>query len=356
MVVSTQDATLTGGRLGHHGRGRNCSRIKRRDDGSVGLPPTPDQPLSPRVVGRYNTRDLWAKTVDVGSCDQYNVIVSCVYRDIDAINVALYGSDMSGVAVLVRGRRVLDLLIELESDPVRRGKGLSVQQVALGLDIHKSTASRLTQTLVATGYTVPIAGSRRGFRLGPAVQTHWPLTSDQRRPGDMVHLYLLRLVEETGECAHTALPSGTSALVIEDAVTDQALRVVAGKGRRIPLHCTSAGKCLLAFGLMPTPPKMPARTPRTITSRHILEAHLAEITQRGYALDDEENHPGVRCISAPVFNGLGGEPIGCVGINGPTLRMIDTALEDLVRRVVAVARDLSNELGRTARQLDQLTC
>lgn len=257
--------------------------------------------------------------------------------------------------VLERGLKILDLLIELEGDPVRRTKGLSVQQAALELGVHKSTVSRLVQTLVAAGYAVPNPGSRRGYRLGPAVQTHQPLTADQRRLGDLAHPFLLRLVEQTGECAHTAVPAGTSALVIEDAETDQALRVVAGKGRRIPLHCTSAGKCILAFGLAQSPPNLPARTPRTVTDRRVLEAHLAEIARLGYALDDEENHPGVRCISAPVFDGPKGTPIGCVGIDGPSIRMTDAALEDLARKVMAVAGDLSIEFGRTGRRRDQLT-
>lgn len=253
---------------------------------------------------------------------------------------------MSGVAVLERGLKILDLLIEVESDPVRRERGVAVGQIALELGIHKSTASRLIQTLVANGYAVPNNGSRRGFRLGPAVQVHSVLSEDQRRLGELAHPFLIRLVEETGECAHTAVESGMWALVIEDAETDQALRVVAGKGRRVPLHCTSAGKCLLAFGLAHIPAQLPARTARTITNPQMLQLHLAEIAQRGYALDDEENHPGVRCISAPVFNGPGGDPLGCIGIDGPTVRMIDRDLDELAARVVTAASDLTLKLGQ----------
>src|SRR6266540_2248186 len=88
---------------------------------------------------------------------------------------------VSAVAALERGLRILDLLIEVESDPVRRPRGLSVQQAAVELGVHKSTASRLMQTLVSKGYAVANGGSRRGFRLGPAVQVHLGLTPDQRR-------------------------------------------------------------------------------------------------------------------------------------------------------------------------------
>lgn len=236
--------------------------------------------------------------------------------------------------------KILDLLIEVEADVVRRPGGVSVQQAAAELGVHKSTASRLMQTLVAKGYAIPVRGGRRGFRLGPAVQIHLGLTHDQRRLSEVAHPFLSRLVDETGECAHAAVASGQWVLVIDDVETGQALRVVAGKGRRVPLHCTSAGKCLLAHGLATIPPELVARTPRTITNAEILRLHLAEVLVRGYALDDEENHPGVRCISAPVFAGQG-EAIGCIGIDGPTLRMTDSEIDRLAERVVSAARDLT---------------
>jgi DNA-binding IclR family transcriptional regulator len=240
--------------------------------------------------------------------------------------------------------KVLDLLIEVEADVVRRPRGLAIQQVATELGVHKSTASRLMHTLVAKGYAVPNAGSPRGFRLGPAVQIHLGLTLDQRRLRELVQPFLVRLMEQTGECAHAAVASGAWALVIEDVETGQALRVVAGKGRRVPLHCTSAGKCLLAFGLAATPQELPARTPRTITNPDILRLHLAEIAARGYALDDEENDPGVRCLSAPIFN-ADGDAVGCIGIDGPSVRMTEDRLPALATYVKDAAQALSEAIS-----------
>lgn len=252
---------------------------------------------------------------------------------------------MSSVGALERGLRILDLLIEVESDPIRREEGLAIQQVALELDIHKSTASRLMQTLVARGYAIPNYGGKRGFRLGPAVEVSSGLNMNQRRLTELAHPYLVRLVDETGECAHAAVASGATALVIDDVETGQPLRVVAGTGRRVPLHCTSAGKCLLALGLATIPAELPARTARTITNPNILQLHLSEILERGYALDDEENHSGVRCISVPVYYGAGGAPVGCIGIDGPSVRVVEGEIDKLARKVIEVAQELSARLG-----------
>jgi IclR family acetate operon transcriptional repressor len=203
---------------------------------------------------------------------------------------------VAGVTTLERGLKILDLMIDEESDPVRRAQGVSIQQVAMELEVHTSTASRLMQSLVNRGYATSNQGARRGFRFGSAVAVHAGLSIDRERLGDVAQPFLLRLVDVTSECAHVAVASGASAPVIDDVETRHALRVVAGKGRQLPLHRTSAGKCLLAFELAPIPGKMPAGTARAITSVNILKLHLADIVDRGYAFDGEENDVGVRCI------------------------------------------------------------
>jgi DNA-binding IclR family transcriptional regulator len=246
---------------------------------------------------------------------------------------------VGAVTSLEKGLKVLDLLIEVEADVVRRPHGLAIQQVANELGVHKSTASRLMRTLVDRGYAVPRDGGR-GYRLGHAVQVHQGLSLDQRRLREFAHPFLAALVDETGECAHAAVTAGGWVLVIDDVETSQALRVVAGKGRRVPLHCTSAGKCLLAYGLAQIPDELPTRTGRTLTNPEMLRLHLEQIRERGYALDDEENDPGVRCISAPVFNARG-EAIGCIGIDGPSVRVTEARLDALVGKVTATADRLS---------------
>lgn len=251
---------------------------------------------------------------------------------------------MTSVSSLERGLRVVDLLIEVEADILRRPRGVAIQQVANELGVHKSTASRLMQTLVARGYAIPVRNSSRGFRIGPAVQTHQSLTIDERRLRELAHPILAELVESTGECAHAAVASGSRALVVDDVETQQPLRVVAGRGRRVPLHCTSAGKSLLAFGDIPIPAQLPARTARTITNPDMLRLHLQDIVSRGYALDDEENDPGVRCISAPIFNAHG-ESIGCIGVDGPSVRITEALIDELAEHVVAAAKRLTSTIA-----------
>jgi DNA-binding IclR family transcriptional regulator len=246
---------------------------------------------------------------------------------------------------LERGLRILDALTEADADPMRRGRGVPLAVLAAELDVHKTTALRLVQTLVASGYAAPAAGS--GYVLGPGMRRDATLAIGTQRLRRAARPFLEQLVDLTGECAHAAVADGDRALVIDDVETDNPLRVVATRGRHVALHCTSAGKCLLAYGLAEIPSSLPRRTERTITTPAALRSHLERVRELGYAFDDEENDSFTRCLSAPVF-GPGGAPVGCIGIDAPSVRVTAERVEQAAAHVVDVARRLTAALA-TAR-------
>ena len=249
---------------------------------------------------------------------------------------------VNSVQSLERGLRILDALAEADADPMRRGRGVPLAVLAAELEVHRTTALRLVRTLAASGYAASAEG-RQGYRLGQAMRRErdLPLSSQQLRR--VARPFLEDLVDRTGECAHAAVADGDRALVIDDVETERALRVVPASGRHVALHCTSAGKCLLAFGLAEMPASLPARTSRTITHGDVLRDHLALVRRLGYAYDDEENDPHTRCISAPVF-GPGGA-IGCIGIDAPSVRLITDRVVEAAGHVVEVAARLSTALS-----------
>jgi IclR family acetate operon transcriptional repressor len=250
---------------------------------------------------------------------------------------------MDTVKSLERGLRILDLLAEADADPMRRSRGVPLQVLADELGVHKSSALRLVHTLVVAGYAAPAEGP--GYRLGPVLRRDAVASIDTVRLKRAARPFLEDLVDRTGECAHIAVADSGRALVLDDVETAAPLRVVPVSGRHVALHCTSAGKALLAFGLAEIPHTLPRRTPRTITSRAALEDHLAAIREAGYAYDDEENDAHTRCISAPVY-GPGGAAIGCIGIDAPSVRLTADRIPAAAAHVVLVARRLSEALSR----------
>src|SRR5262249_31759868 len=105
-----------------------------------------------------------------------------------------------------------------------------------------------------------------------------------------------------------------------------ALRVAAFPGERNPLHCTALGKAILAF--LPEDEvdalldgyAMVKKTPKTITQKTHLRAHLGLVREHGVAIDLEENLSGVTCLAAPIFDHAG-RVVAALSVSGPSSRM-----------------------------------
>jgi len=245
---------------------------------------------------------------------------------------------MVEIQSLARGLKILDLLGQSSDD-------VSITELAETLNVDKGSASRLVSTLVRYGYAEKDDVTRR-FHLGPqvvslsrSVLTRLPLR-DAAKP------YLRQLMERTGECAHLAVAAQGKALYIDQVESPATLRVNAQVGTMNPLHCTALGKALLAFGELDLPSSLESFTPNTITDIDVLRRHLDEVRHIGYAVDDEEFDPGVRCIAVPVFD-FRGKAVGSIGISGPSSRISAEQLPDLARIVMEIGKSLSERMAFT---------
>lgn len=141
-------------------------------------------------------------------------------------------------------------------------------------------------------------------------------------------------VEEHGENVLMYKSSGANAIHTSHEI-----------GLREPLHCSGLGKAILSelprerVESIIDDHGLPSFTENTITSREALFEELEAIADRGYAIDDEEAKPGIRCVAAPVVIG-DGDLFGGVSVTGPRSRMvgdrIDETLPELVTGVANV--------------------
>jgi DNA-binding IclR family transcriptional regulator len=245
---------------------------------------------------------------------------------------------MSEIQSLARGLKILDLLGQAAD-------GISITELAETLQVDKGSASRLVSTLARYGYAEKDEVTRR-YHLGPqvvglsrSVLTRLPLR-EAAKP------FLRQLMERTGECVHLAVPAQGKALYIDQVESPATLRVNAQVGTMNPLHCTALGKALLAFGAVEIPSTLERFTPKTIKSKRALQEHLEETRQIGYAVDDEEFDPGVRCVAVPVFD-FRGKAIGAIGISGPATRITPERLSSLAAIVVEIGQALSERMTFT---------
>jgi IclR family acetate operon transcriptional repressor len=206
-----------------------------------------------------------------------------------------------------------------------------------------STTHRLVSTLVDEGMLQREPGSER-YEIGPTTIA-LGRTATGPAQADRAAAVLHALAHRTGESAGLGVGDDRAVVVLAGAPSPHALRFDRAPGTLVPLHASAMGKALLAFG--PEPPASAVKalaplerlTPATLTSQRALVADVEATRERGWALVDEEQFPGVRSLAVPVL-GVDGYAVAAVGVQGPTSRMDDDRLDELVAAVADAARAL----------------
>lgn len=225
---------------------------------------------------------------------------------------------------------------------------IGVSGLARKLGVAKSTVHRLAQTLVWEGmleqnpenekYRLGIAL----FGLGALVRRRMNLSSEARQD-----LFALR--QSTNETVQLAILDHTEIMYVYNLESTQAIRVNSDIGVRKPAYCTANGRAILAFQSEDAVSAVIARgltrrAPKTDTTPGNLRKVLADVRQRGYAIEDEESEAGMRAIAAPI-RASGGRVVGSVGVAGPVQRLTKESLHKLAPDVIRTAEAISARLG-----------
>lgn len=248
-----------------------------------------------------------------------------------------------GVQSVTRALRLLELIADA-------GGEMGVSELSAAADLPLPTIHRLLRTLIMQGYLhqTPRRRYALGARLIPLGERAGGALGATCRP------ILADVVAQVGESASMAMFDLNRAMYIAHVPSKHSMRMFTSIGHRVELHATGVGKALLSqldddealsrverVGMTP-------RTKNTITDPEALRAQLALIRERGYALDEEEQEIGVRCVAVAVPG-----PISLsMSISGPTPRMSPSnvsamvpILQDAARRVsLALASESAAEL------------
>lgn len=230
---------------------------------------------------------------------------------------------------------------------------LSLTEISHRLALNKSTAHRVLSSLIYMGYV------RQGEDSGKYSLTLkiTELSNALMSKIDIVHMvrpHLRRLMELTQETVHFVERDGTEAVYIDkvEAYTNT-VQMVSRIGSRIPLYRSGVGKAIAAEMSDPEvrelweQSKIVRTTPYTITDFDDFIRNLEEVRSRGYALDNEENEAGVRCIavSLPVHQQRARYAFS---ISAPVGRMDNDRIRQLAEYVLDARKQIMG--GGTARQ------
>lgn len=185
---------------------------------------------------------------------------------------------------------------------------LTIAQVAERTGLARPTAHRLLLTLEDLGYVV---NTKRGYMLTPKVVDLGMAYVSSRGIQRLAQPHMETLVEATDQSVSLTQLSGSDILYIVRVEVPKIISVGVTVGGRLPALGTSMGQVLMSelsdeqLTLTLETPSLSRFTPRVHYARAEAEALFAEIRSRGWSLNDEVLHFGVRSIAAPVRNSEG---------------------------------------------------
>jgi IclR family transcriptional regulator, KDG regulon repressor len=227
--------------------------------------------------------------------------------------------------------------------------GISLAELSKSVGLHNSTTFHLVQTMVALGYIRQVRENKR-YRIGRPLFALAASALDEIEMVSLATPILEALSQSTGECGHFAVRVGDAAVVLARTSGPGAFQLADRVGVSRPLHCTALGKVLLAavspeqFEHLVARLALTPHTPKSITNAEALRRELEDVRQSGYALDDGEFDPEVRCVALPVRE-FTGRVVGALGISGPIWRLSIQSLRARLGIIQAAAAKLSAEFG-----------
>lgn len=251
------------------------------------------------------------------------------------------------VSSLVRGMAVLEALATASTP-------LTLSEIARFINTNKTTATRFCYTLSKLGYIKRDAQLR--YHLTPHVLSLGYASIRSSGWIKIAQHYIEELSKEIGETVNLAILDDGEIIYLVRVKTEQILPYDLMIGSKLPIHCTSMGKVLLAFGLEEKTRDLLANlnlkpfTHRTIIRKDSLLEEIEKIRKRGYAISDEEFSIGLRSVATPLFCDSG-YAVAAINIAVPTKRYTEADLETkLVPKII----NLAKTIGRSLKEVEFL--
>lgn len=208
---------------------------------------------------------------------------------------------------------------------------LGVTELAERMGATKSNIHNIVSTFCDLGYMRRLPDGR--YTLGLKILEYAFIINQNLGYPNAVYDILVDTATQIGEIVYFGLPYGTDVLYLYVAHPADRLKVLPYRdilGETSPMYCTGIGKAILAH--MPQeeweshiPQDRIRYQPNTITDVEAILEELRRTRQRGYAIDNSERDPNVRCVGVPVYN-AGGQLVAGISASGPSVTMSDEKL------------------------------
>lgn len=230
---------------------------------------------------------------------------------------------------------------------------MGLMDISVRLELHKSTVHRLLLSLICMGYV------KQEEETGRYGLTFKIVGLSEKVLGrvdivSIVHPLIANLANECRETVHFVQRRGTQVVYLDKVAPlnpqESAIRMASQVGITRPLYCSGVGKAMLAEMRMDeveyiwNNSDIEKKTEHTIVTLDKLLTELEKIRKKGYALDNEENELGVRCIAVCIRNHHG-EPDNAFSISAPAGRMTDERISRLSIDVLKTKSEIQKILA-----------
>lgn len=245
------------------------------------------------------------------------------------------------IASVIKAIEVIEYIAHSE-------KEVGVTEISNGLNYGVSATYHLLNTLKECNIIVQNDRTKK-YSLGLKLWQIGMLAYGQNHISITLRPYLRKLRDLTGETANLTIMDNYQIVYIAQEESNRLVKMFTTTGATAPLHCTGAGKILLAHkpeeiqNLILERIELTKYTDNTIVNKEELLNELKKIRENGYGFDNEERELGVSCIGAPVFD-LNNDAIACITISGPTARFTKQNKKKWVDIVVQISKEATNRL------------
>ena len=227
-------------------------------------------------------------------------------------------------------------------------RALTLSEISQRTKYPKSTTHRLVAAMREVGF-LEQDRERDRYRLGLRLFEFGDIVLanlDVRREARPM---METLQQIAGQPVHLAVFDGMRAVVILRLDSNRDTPPNSGFIENAPVHCTSLGKAMLAYQPEETVTRifaagLPRHTDQTMTDPDEVRAALVGVRENGYAVDNEEHQPGIRCIGAPILD-QHNRVFAAISVSGPAWQISPQDVPDLAKVVTHQARMISLRLG-----------
>jgi IclR family pca regulon transcriptional regulator len=253
-------------------------------------------------------------------------------------DLAVHEGNPDFVLSLARGLRVIEAFDG-------RQQGLSIADIARATELSRAAVRRLLITLELLGY---IESNGRKYHLRHRVLHLGMSYLSSSSLATVSQPAVQKLTDQLDESTSVCVLDGDDVLCVAGAVRRGLMSLDVSTGSRLPVHCTAAGRVLLAalpeeqFTAQLERIDLKALNAKTTVSREALARDIRRVREQGFSVIDEELEAGIRAIAVPIVS-KEGHVAASLGVGALALRI---SLDDLQTRFLPILRDQARAIGQ----------